>query len=114
MAAAHGGFQGYGKGNYGTAIPAPGPVSDGQAVAAACVPKARSPTPQEISVWMSANFERLVPGGGDKPFAKGDAVLWRGLKKHNSASTKVEYYRGVVVNDIDRTDIDLGVFLYAS
>ena len=44
-----GGFKGYGKRNYGTELPVPGPVSDGQAVAAARVPKARSPTPHEIS-----------------------------------------------------------------
>jgi hypothetical protein len=47
------GFKGYGKGNYGTEVPVPCLVdSDGQAVAAARVPEARSPTPQEISQWM--------------------------------------------------------------
>ena len=94
----------------------PGPVSDGQAVAAARVPKARSPTPQEISQWMLEDFEQLpdyqmLCGGGDKPGAVGDVVLWRGFKGNNPASTKVEHFRGVV-NDIDRTDE--GVFLYAS
>ena len=65
---------------------------------------------------MLEDFEQLpdyqmLCGGGDKPVAVGDVVLWRGFKGNNPASTKVEHFRGVV-NDIDRTDE--GVFLYAN
>jgi hypothetical protein len=104
--------QGYGENSGGTEIPVPCPVSDGQAVAAARVPKARSPTPQEISQWMLENYERLpdyqmLRGGGDKPFKLGDTVLWKG--NDNRATTKIDHFRGVV-SEIDITDE--GVVLY--
>jgi hypothetical protein len=91
--------------------PVPCPVHDGQAVAAAHIPKARSATPQEIQQWMVDDFEVLpnfqtLRGGSDKPFKVGDVVLWR----NTSGVPKLTALRGVV-EAVHFTDNE-GVVLY--